>query len=162
MPITIDETYRSREGTEGDNPTAELRFIIQGTNDDTVVRGLLEASSPSVYLGLRRTDYTFEPLGGDVSDCSVHYSEKDEPQFTFDTGGGTQHITQSRTTVGIYPAPGEIAPTFQGAIGVNDDQVAGTDDKVVVLRVLQREPKVHCELLCWIPETLDFNALGLD
>ena len=132
MAITIDETYRSREGTEGDDPTAELRFVIQGTNDDLVVRSLLEASSPSVYLGLRRTDYTFEPLGGDVWDCAVHYAEKYEPQFTFDSGGGTQHIRQSRSTVGVYPAPGEIAPTFQGAIGVNDDQVAGTDITVPV------------------------------
>ena len=132
MTITINETYRSREGTEGDSPSAELRFVIRGTSSDVTVRGLLEASSPEIYLGLRRTDYSFEPLGGDVWNGSVRYSEREEPQFTFDTGGGSQHISQSLTTVGRYAAPSETAPLFHGAIGVNDDQVAGTDITVPV------------------------------
>ena len=66
MPITIDETYRSREGTEGDQPAAELRYIIQGTDDDATVRSLLLATSPAIYLGLRRSEVTFEPLGADI------------------------------------------------------------------------------------------------
>jgi hypothetical protein len=132
MPITINETYRSREGNEGDSPSAELRFVIRGTNDDVTVRGLLEASSPLTYLGLRRTDYSFEPLGGEVWNGSVRYSETEEPQFTFDTGGGSQHVSQSLTTVGRHAAPNETAPVFHGAIGVNDDQVAGTDITVPV------------------------------
>lgn len=132
MTISISETYRSREGTEGDSPSAELRFVIRGTNDDVTVRGLLEASSPLIYLGLRRTDYSFEPLGGDVWNGSVRYSEQEEPQFTFDTGGGSQHVSQSLSTIGRYAAPGETAPSFQGAISVNDDQVAGTDITVPV------------------------------
>ncbi|MCY2977260.1 MAG: hypothetical protein NTU79_01165 [Planctomycetota bacterium] len=131
MPITIDETYRSREGTEGDQPSAELRFVIQGTDDDSIVRSLLLAYSPRDYLGLRRTGVTFEPLGGEIWEGTAQYS-KQEAQFTFDTGGGTQHISQSRGTVGIYAAPGEIAPNFGGAIGVNDDQVGGTDITVPV------------------------------
>ena len=131
MPITIDETYRSREGTEGDQPSAELRFVIQGTDDDAIVRSLLLASSPKKYLGLRRTGVTFEPLGGDIWEGTAQYS-KQLSQFTFDTGGGTQHISQSRGTVGGYAAPGEVAPDFGGAIGVNEDQVAGTDITVPV------------------------------
>ena len=71
MTISISETYRSREGTEGDSPSAELRFLIRGTNDDVTVRGLLEASSPLIYLGLRRTDYSFEPLGGDAASSTT-------------------------------------------------------------------------------------------
>ena len=132
MPITIDETYRSREGSEGEQPAAELRYVIQGTDNDTTVRALLEATSPATYLGLKRNEVTFEPLGGDVWDCTARYSLKEEAQFTFDTGGGTQHVTQSLGTVGRYAAPGEIAPNFFGAIGVNEDQVAGTDIAVPV------------------------------
>ena len=94
MPITIDETYRSREGTEGDQPSAELRFVIQGTDDDSIVRSLLLAYSPRDYLGLSRTGVTFEPLGGEIWEGTAQYS-KQEAQFTFDTGGGTQHISQS-------------------------------------------------------------------
>ncbi len=132
MPITIDETYRSREGTEGDSPEAELRFVIQGTEDDTVVRALLYATAPYLYAGLRRGDVSFDPIGGGIWECAVRYSRKNEPQFSFDTGGGTQHVAQSRNTVGSYAAPNETAPNFYGAIAVNDDQVGGTDITVPV------------------------------
>ena len=44
MTITINETYRSREATEGDSPSAELRLVIHDTDDDETVGGLLEAS----------------------------------------------------------------------------------------------------------------------
>lgn len=132
MPITIDETYRSREGTEGTQPTAELRYVIQGTNDDTTVRALLLATSPQTYLGLRRADVNFSPVGGDVWECSAQYDVRNESQFTFDTGGGSQHITQSRATINRYAAPGGVAPNYFGAIGVADDQVAGTDVTVPV------------------------------
>ena len=86
-------------------------FVIQGTDDDSIVRSLLLAYSPRDYLGLRRTGVTFEPLGGEIWEGTAQYS-KQEAQFTFDTGGGTQHISQSRGTVGIYAAPGEIAGVF--------------------------------------------------
>jgi hypothetical protein len=132
MPITIDETYRSREGSEGDQPEAELRYVIQGTDDDAVVRALLEATSPASYLGLRRGEIRFDPLGSDIWECAVRYSQAEQPQFTFDTGGGSQHISQSLLSVARYSAPGEVAPDFKGAIGVNEDQVAGTDITVPV------------------------------
>jgi hypothetical protein len=44
-----------------------------------------------------------------------------------DTGGGTQHITQSRATVSKHAPAGETAPDFKGAIGVTTDSVEGTD-----------------------------------
>ena len=63
----------------------------------------------------------------------MQYSKfESDSQFTFDTGGGTQHISQSLQTVGAYPAPGEIAANFWGAIGVNQDQIDGTDITVPV------------------------------
>ncbi len=55
-----------------------------------------------------------------------------ESQFTFDTGGGSQHVSQSMATLDQYAAPGEIAPNFQGAIGVNQVQIEGTDITVPV------------------------------
>lgn len=132
MPITIDETYRSREGTEGDSPEAELRYVIQGTDDDAIIRSLLFATSPRFYLGLRRGDVRFSPVGGDVWECSVHYTMREEPQLTFDTGGGSQHVTQSVNTAGRYAAPGWQAANYQGAIGVTEDSVAGTDITVPI------------------------------
>jgi hypothetical protein len=49
-----------------------------------------------------------------------------------DTGGGTQHITQSRATVSKHAPVGETAPDFKGAIGVTTDSVEGTDITIPV------------------------------
>jgi len=54
-----------------------------------------------------------------------------ESSFAFDTGGGTQHITQSLATVGSYAASGS-PPNFGGAIGVTHDNVEGVDITVPV------------------------------
>jgi hypothetical protein len=42
-------------------------------------------------------------------------------EHSFDTGGGTTHITQSVQTIASYAPPGEDPPDFQGAIGVSTD-----------------------------------------
>ena len=34
MTISIDETYSSREGTEGLSSTLELQYVVQGTDDE--------------------------------------------------------------------------------------------------------------------------------
>ena len=54
------------------------------------------------------------------------YKNLDEFTFSFDTTGGTQHITQSYQTRG-YASPGCIPPNHCGAIGVNDREIAGCD-----------------------------------
>ena len=46
---------------------------------------------------------------------------------SFNTTGATTHLNQSLGTRGIYPAPGKIAPIYQGAIGVSDSGVEGVD-----------------------------------
>ena len=134
MPITIDERYNSRESTESeDDPTVELLFVVQGTDNDILVKALVEATAPTFYDGLKRDSFTVSTLGGGVWECRVRYVKiESESEYTFDTGGGTQHITESIQTVGTYPAPDEIAPDFDGAIGVNQDQIEGTDITVPV------------------------------
>lgn len=52
--------------------------------------------------------------------------------FSFDTGGGAQHITQSLANVARYAPPGQTAPNFKGAIGVTADSVEGVDITVPV------------------------------
>jgi hypothetical protein len=133
MPITIDEKALSRESTVGPNSTIELLYTIQGTDDDAVVRALLEATSPIVYDGLVRDTYTTTPLGGGLWDGAVRYAlHGSQSQYTFDTGGGTQHITQSIQTIASYAPPGETSPDFQGAIGVSQENVEGIDITVPV------------------------------
>uniref|UniRef100_A0A7C2JZN0 Uncharacterized protein n=1 Tax=Schlesneria paludicola TaxID=360056 RepID=A0A7C2JZN0_9PLAN len=53
-------------------------------------------------------------------------------EHPFDTGGGTQHITQSLGTVGVWAAPGVFPPNFRGGIGVTKDGVEGVDITIPV------------------------------
>ena len=135
---TMIERYDSREATEGvESPSVDLIYMVTGTEDDLVVRGLVETTIPAIYLGLVFQTYHIAHQGGGVWEVSVRYG-KQEPRdtgdssFSFDTGGGTTHITQSLATIGSYAPPGKTAPNFQGAIGVTTDSVEGTDITVPI------------------------------
>lgn len=133
MTITIDERFDSRGGSESEDSTAELIYIVQGTDDDVQVRSLVAATSPTSYVGLNRDNFTIDTLGAGIWECKVHYVKFTvDSQFSFDTGGGTQHITQSLANIQRQAAPGFVAPNFFGAIGVSEDRVDGTDITVPV------------------------------
>lgn len=137
MPITVYEKWESRETTEGENPSVDLIYIIRGTNSDLAAKRALATAAPALYDGLVRQSLHIERIAEDIWQGSVHYG-KHEPRETgkstyqFDTGGGTQHITQSLQTVGRYAPPGKVAPDFRGAIGVTHDNVEGVDITVPV------------------------------
>ena len=132
MP-TIDEKFDSRSATEGKSPNTELLYVVQGTNDDLEVKALLAATAPAFYDGLRRDTFSIETVGGGVWNCTVNYVlDTDESQYTFDTGGGTQHLSISLETMGRYEAPGEVAADFHSAIGVNQDKIEGVDVTIPV------------------------------
>jgi len=129
MPITITEKFDSREATVGESATIDLLYSIQGTEDDATVKLLVAATSPTAYAGLVRQSFRVAHLGGGVWDASVRYGavppkQTGDSSFAFDTGGGTQHVTQSLSTVARYPG---TAPNFKGAIGVTGDAVEGAD-----------------------------------
>jgi len=135
MAISIIEKFDTREGTEGvEQSSVDLIFVVQGTEDDMAVRATVEANIPAFYLGLPFQEYRIKHLGNGIWDVSARYSseEPDESQFTFDTSGGTTHITQSLKTSAKYAPPGKAAPDFKGAIGVTTDSVEGTDITVPV------------------------------
>lgn len=143
MAVTIDEKFESRAG---DNQSLELAYVIRGTDDDLAARAALGGAAPAVYYGLWRQDDSLrvEPVGPLLWQGSARYSNRDNSQpqtgesvFSFDTGGGSQHVTQSMATVARY-APsggggsGGAAPDFRGAIGVTHDSVEGVDITVPV------------------------------
>ena len=138
MPVTIVEKFDSREATVGvDSPNIDLLYVVQGTDNDAVVKATVESTIPAIYDGLVFQDYHITPLGAGVWEVSVRYGKKEpkdtgESQFSFDTGGGTTHITQSLQTVARYAPPGKVAPDFRGAIGVTHDSVEGTDITIPV------------------------------
>ncbi len=145
MSITVEEKFDSRELVTGASASAELLYIIRGTADDLAAKAALEAAAPGGYDGLERQSCHVEPVhidaGNDavcVWDGAASYApygsaEDEQPPpetgdsiYSFDTGGGTQHITQSIFTRAGYSVAGNLAD-FKGAIGVTHDSVEGVD-----------------------------------
>lgn len=133
MSASISESYTSRVFTLGRNAGRELVYDVVGTEDETEVQSLLEATAPATYLGLILESVAADPQGGGIWKGTARYVRLDNnDEYTFDTTGGTQKITQSLGTVASYAPAGLTAPDFQGAIGVSDDRVEGVEVTVPV------------------------------
>jgi len=137
MPVTVTEKWESRETTLGEESSVDLLYTIRGTDDDVAAGAALMAASPVLYGGLIRQGTHIERIAESAWEGSVRYGKLDPPDtgdssFSFDTGGGTEHVTQALATVGTYAALGQSAPDFKGAIGVTPDSVAGVDITVPV------------------------------
>lgn len=126
---TISEDYLSRPFTLGLTNTArELVYNIHGTEDETAVQTLLLATAPASYLGLLLDSVQADPIGGGNWKGYARYVQlANENEYTFDTGGGSQRVTQSLATINAYAPAGFTAPDFAGAIGVSDDRVEGVE-----------------------------------
>ena len=136
MPVTVQERYGRRVSDQ----SAELLYLVRGTADAGAARTALLTDAPTTYESLPRDDAEVEELEGlDAYLGTVRYASPDgqapetgESSFSFDTSGGSQHITQSLSTVGSHAPPGKTAPNFGGAIGVTQDNVEGVDITVPV------------------------------
>lgn len=138
MPITVQEKFESRAG---DNGSIDLIYIVDGTDDDAAARAALAAEAPATHAGLVRDEDSLrvEPTGLNLWEGKARYVKPQftppatgDAVFTFDTTGGTQHITQSRQTIASYAPSGATAPNFGGAIGVTHDNVEGVDINIPV------------------------------
>ncbi len=143
MSIQVIEKFDSRESTTGRNATVDLKYIIRGTADDLAAKQAFANSAPEYYDGLVRCSRHIEPVGDPTQtltwEGTARYGFNDqtppdtgESTFSFDTSGGTQHVTQSLTTVASYAPAGKTAPDFAGAIGATRDNVQGVDITVPV------------------------------
>jgi hypothetical protein len=128
MATTISENFLSRSFTLGQQAVRELIFDIHDATDETEAQTILLATAPSVYQGQVLDSINADPVGVDLWKGYARYTRlADDSEYTFDTGGGSQKITQSLATVGMFAPPGFTAPDFQGAIGVSDDKVEGAE-----------------------------------
>ena len=123
-------------GSNGAYTTAEVPYFVfnAGTEEDAVQAVYDEA--PSVFNGLALESVEIdERINENTFKVIVQYQESEDSEqassvseydsvFSFDTGGGTLHLTQSRKTVGKYPTD---APDFGGAIGYDGETVNGVD-----------------------------------
>ncbi|MCC5786694.1 MAG: hypothetical protein JJU33_08345 [Phycisphaerales bacterium] len=170
MSIAVTEKFESRRSTKGspqNNPSAELVYTVRGTTDDLAARSAAESESPATYDGLPRQTVSVEPVGPDHWEATVRYGQSQGggfPQtgqsvFAFDTGGGTQHITQSKQTISSHAAPGATAPDFKGAIGVTADAVEGVDITVPVYQFSETHYLAASQVTQGYKATL-FNLTG--
>jgi hypothetical protein len=137
MPVTVEERWESRPSTQGDQPSVDLLYVVRGTDDDIVAHNNLLATAPVFYNGLVRQSSHVERIAETAWEGTVRYGlleplDTGESSFSFDTGGGTQHITQGLATVNAYAPAGQTPPDFEGAIGVTGDSVEGIDITVPV------------------------------
>ncbi|GIW81498.1 MAG: hypothetical protein KatS3mg105_3305 [Gemmatales bacterium] len=157
---TILELFNSGEiEVSADSPSANLRYVVLGTEDTDEVRALVDGTLPASFLGLFFNSYKALYHGGGVWEVTAKYSNKkpegaddqkggdQNPEnsqaksesFSFDTTGGSVKITQSLSHTHFYfdgiktveGTPGNENIDFQGAIGVDDDgNVAGVEVQV--------------------------------
>lgn len=147
MPITFEEHYESRKIVRSNTgSSAELKYIVRGTHDEVAVKNMLATITPATYDDLVRGEVSIDPVHIDslnpeqcIIDVTVRYvpptsaeSSEAQPTFSFDTSGGTQHITQAVSHVASYAAAGKTPADFHGAIGVTKDSVEGVDITVPI------------------------------
>ena len=137
MSISVTEKFQSRDVVRGSNPSAQLNFVISGTDDYDQALTKLADDAPIAFDKLPRINYGVEPVADKIWLGFARYGYQStqptgEAVYQFDTGGGSQHITQSLATVARYGRPGTTAGNFMGAIGVTNDSVEGVDVTIPV------------------------------
>lgn len=143
MSVVVTEHKLSPRIGVGNGATAEFLYIVSGTDDEVEVRqAIVDETEDSYNIALEgeffipRADIALEKIGHNLWSVTVTYATQtltpiDEGEFEFDTGGGIQHVTQSRGTLRKYPS---TAPDFGGAVGVTADGVEGADLVVPAFR----------------------------
>jgi len=143
MSVEMKEVVDSRPGSIGENGSSEIHYLLVGTSNDAEVRECLEANVPQYYQGMVRKSISYEPVSdpevtnmwnvtATFAKAVAHIPETGESSFSFDTGGGTQHITQSIKTTDMTGDGIHGLVDYKQAIGVADDSIEGTDITVPV------------------------------
>ena len=144
MPTTCVEKYDSRDVGAGGRPTATFKYLIRGTTDEQAALTALAAGSAAAYNGLSRLSWNVSPMSDGESvpstwEGTVQYGlvssaprQVGESVYSFDTAGGTQHITQAKQHVASYARGSDTAPYLEGAIGYDGHDVQGCDITVPV------------------------------
>lgn len=140
MSITFEERDLSHEA--GKTTGYDVSFIARGDTDINAIRAAAMASYATYGPDLLPLDRVrVLPLGNEDSDVwtvdisyksadgSSEQKEAGDSSFTFDTGGGTQHLTQSYGTQRYNNLSSDMpdAPNLKNAINATQDGVAGVD-----------------------------------
>jgi hypothetical protein len=127
---------------DGNYTTAEIPYFVFEVDDEDAAIAFALDNVPSAYNGIPLESIEIdERISLNVFKVSAQYkagfdentvsgAEEPDPVYSFDTGGGTQHLTQSLKTVAKHPT---TAPDYSGAIGYDGENVNGIDVTMPVM-----------------------------
>jgi len=129
---TVTELHMGHDELIAALSMADIFYLITGAANEAAVRVAAAADTPATYNGMpRRHTRISERVNETTWKIRVHYESYIATPladaFTFDTTGGSQHITQSILTRGAYAPPTKTAPDLQEAIGFDGKNVNGVD-----------------------------------
>jgi hypothetical protein len=143
--IPLLKKFKAQDGLQTSKTLAYKVFAVDGDGnfdtsvfvDDNDAKSVVLATVPELVIAQNGYPLPINQLDTEqehdaIYEVTVTWGDQQnknnqQPVITFDTGGESQKITQSISTPGIYPAPGETVPDFNGAIGVTKDGIQGTD-----------------------------------
>jgi len=71
------ESRRSTKANQASQSSAELGYIVRGTDNDIAARDAAQANSPATYDTLPRQSIQIEPIGPQLWDVAVCYGSSD-------------------------------------------------------------------------------------
>ncbi len=155
--MTVEVVERNNSGMMDDKGTRELLYNIYGTDDGKEALDELQETAPLTHENTPRTRCRVDPVWVDTISGDGHWlgsaeyaSQQDQDQspsplsvgeerWSFNTQGGTAHITQGlkmgepEVFERPYPAPGKQYRNYRGAIRVTRDGIEGCDVPTGVL-----------------------------
>lgn len=142
MPVEISKVWGAssieakKSGTSTVYNSAQVQYVVSGCSDqENAITSLLD-SIASTYLSLPLDHVTVdERCGAEAWKLTANYAKKTssnsgssdkqdtDSSFSFDTSGGTKHLTHSLSTVKTTTN----APKNNNAIGFDGESVEGVD-----------------------------------
>lgn len=135
----VTELFHGRSETIAEKSSVEVHYVVTEAASESDVRSAALSGTPLDYYGLPRKSVELsERINETTWKVSVRYEKADsepppetpEPVTSFDSTGGTQHITQSLATVGRHGP--SASDQLGGAIGYDGENVNGVDIAVPV------------------------------
>lgn len=149
MAITMSEKIDSREWNDN---SVTFTYILKGTSSDIAARTHLLASTSTTYEGLDRTRPELKPVfvdttndAGSIWEARVTYVQPDakvpetgDREFSFDTGGGTEHVVVPKASIARYDEDG-LMTNWSRVVGINNDGEKVNGVEIVVPRYTFKE-----------------------
>jgi hypothetical protein len=155
MAIQSFEEVTSRKVQAGVRATRS--WIIRGTSDQSQAISTLQSIASGNFQSLARDTVTVEPLYADanasggvwrgIAEYRVFVrpvpAASGDSFYNFDTGGGSQHVTQSLGTMNSYAPTGGTAATGHGAINTRWNNGSPTVDGVDIIAPEYKFSETH-------------------